>query len=114
MTFNAPDTPHKFIVRNQETNTKISYYLQKRYRSSVGLLLYLVKHSRCELSNTVHELSKWLDKANMSHYKALLRSIKYAIDTKQYCYQMKPDGNTNGPWELRGYSDINYTGDNDT
>ena len=27
---------------------------------------------------------------------------------------MKPDGNINGPWELRGCSDVNYTGDNDT
>ena len=27
---------------------------------------------------------------------------------------MKPDGNINGPWEIRGYSDADYAGDNDT
>ena len=27
---------------------------------------------------------------------------------------MKPDGNINGLWELRGYSDADYTGDNIT
>ena len=27
---------------------------------------------------------------------------------------MKPDGNMNGPWELHGYSDADYTGDNYT
>ena len=27
---------------------------------------------------------------------------------------MKPDGNTNRPWELRGYSDADYVGNNDT
>ena len=27
---------------------------------------------------------------------------------------MKPDIKTNGPWELYGYSDADYTGDNDT
>ena len=50
----------------------------------------------------------------MIHYKALLRAIKYTIDTKDYCCQMKPDGNINEPWELSGYSDADYTGDNDT
>ena len=39
MNFNNPDTPHKGIVRNQETDTTISYDLQKRYRSGVGSLL---------------------------------------------------------------------------
>ena len=45
MTFNTPATLYKGIVRNQEIDTKISYYLQKRYRSGVGFLLYLVNHS---------------------------------------------------------------------
>ena len=27
---------------------------------------------------------------------------------------MKPDRNINGPWELRGYSDADYAGNNDT
>ena len=39
MTFNNPSTPHKGIVCNQETDTKISYDLQKIFRSGVGLLL---------------------------------------------------------------------------
>ena len=27
---------------------------------------------------------------------------------------MKPEENLNGPWELRGHSDMQYAGDNDT
>ena len=46
-----------------------------------------------------------MDKESTSHYKALIFEIKYAIDTKYYLYQMKPDGNTNEPWELFGYRD---------
>ena len=38
-----------------------------------------------------------MGKANMSHYKDLLREIKYAVDTQYYCYQMKPDGNNGVP-----------------
>ena len=45
MNLNTPATPHKGVVRNQETNTKISDDLQKRYRSGVESLIYLVTHS---------------------------------------------------------------------
>ena len=50
----------------------------------------------------------------MIHYKALIREIKYVIDTKDYFYQMKPYININGPWELFDYSDAYYAVDNDT
>ena len=67
MTFNTPATPHKEIVCNQEIDTKISDDLQKRYRSAIGSLLYPVKHSLSELSNTIHEISKCIYEANTSH-----------------------------------------------
>ena len=98
MTFNTPATPHKGIVSNQEIDTKISYDIHKRYGSSIGCLLYLVKHSQPELSKAVREISKYMDKANTSHYKDLIRAIKYIIDRKYYCYQMKQDRNINRPW----------------
>ena len=55
-----------------------------------------------------------MDKANMSHYKALIHGIKYKIDTKDCCCLMKPDENINVPQELCGYSDADYARDNDT
>ena len=45
MRFNTPDTSYKGIVRNQETDINISYYLQKIYRSGIGSLLHLDNHS---------------------------------------------------------------------
>ena len=99
------------LFKIKKTDTKISYDLQKRYRSGIRLLLYLVNHSRPELSNTVRELSKRAEESNMSHNKAILHSTKYVIGAKYYCYQMKPDKNINGPWEQRGYGDADYTGD---
>ena len=53
ISFNNPDTPHQGIVRNKETDKKISYDLQNRYSSGVVSLLYLFKHSQPELSNAV-------------------------------------------------------------
>ena len=85
MAFNIPATPHRGVVCNQETYTKIPYNLQKRYWGGIGSLIYLVKHSQPELSNAVHELSKCMDESNMSHFKALICSIKYVIDT-EYCF----------------------------
>ena len=81
--------------------------------SGVGSLLYLVKHSQYEWSNTVSELSKCMDEEYMSNYKAILHEIKYIINKKDYWYQMKQDEKINGPWELCSYSDTDYEGDND-
>ena len=67
MNFNTPATLHEGIAQNQETDTKISYNLQKRYRSDVGLLLYLVEYSQPYLFNAVRKLSKCMDKENMGH-----------------------------------------------
>ena len=39
--FNTSATPHKGNLRNQETETNISYNLQKRYRSEVVSLLII-------------------------------------------------------------------------
>ena len=55
-----------------------------------------------------------MDVSKTSQYKALMRKIKFIIDTKEYFCHMKPDTNLNVPWELCKYSDVNYTGDNDT
>ena len=46
MTFNTPATPYKGIVYIQEKDIQITYNIHKIYRSSVGSLLYLLKHSR--------------------------------------------------------------------
>ena len=46
------------------------------------MLLFLVKHTRPDLSNSTRELSKVMDKATEGHMKELCRVIKYAIDTK--------------------------------
>ena len=45
MILNALNTLHKWILIHQETYTKMPHNLRKRYRSAVGSLLYLVKHS---------------------------------------------------------------------
>ena len=50
----------------------------------------------------------------MMYYKAILRKIKYDIDTKDNSYQMKLDANLSVIWKLHAYSDADYAGDNNT
>ena len=54
-----------------------------KYSSGVGMLLFLVKFSRPDISNAVRELSKANLVPNSAHFKKLLKMIKYVIETKQ-------------------------------
>ena len=40
--------------------------------------------------------------------------MKSEADKKDNCQHMEPDRNINVPWELGGYSNADYIGDNDT
>ena len=47
------------------------------------MMLFLVKYSRLDISNSVRKLSKANNKANYAHYKQMLRAVKYVINTKK-------------------------------
>jgi len=75
-------------------------------------LLYLLKHSRPDLSNSVRELSKVMDGANQAHLKALYRTIKFVKQTRQLKLKMKP-WTMNDVWTMRAYCDSDFAGDMD-
>jgi len=51
------------------------------YRSGVGMLLYLLKHSRIDLGNPVRELTTVLKSPTLLAYKEMLMIIKFVLDT---------------------------------
>ena len=53
--------------------------------------LYLVKHSRPEISNATRELSKKMSEANVGDLKHLYRLIKFVIDTQNAKLKLEPD-----------------------
>ena len=59
--YQTPGTPGTGVIRPVDETDKIYPREQKLYRSGVGMLLYLVKHSRPDIANTVIELSKSMD-----------------------------------------------------
>jgi hypothetical protein len=74
--YTTPAAPKTSIIRPQDGDPLISVERQKTFRSGVGMLLYLVKHSRPDISNAVRELSKVADGATEAHWKKLMRAIK--------------------------------------
>ena len=87
--------------------------MQKQYRSGIGSLLYLVKHSQLDFLNTVCKLSKVIDGANGSHMKAFLRAVKFVQTTQDYKLIMRKMENREPEWILKAYSDSDYAGDSE-
>jgi hypothetical protein len=54
----TPMAQGTIIERPKENESKLKSEDQQQYTKGVGMLLYLVKHSRPDLSNAVRELSK--------------------------------------------------------
>ena len=52
--------------------------------------MYLLKHSRPDLLNSVRELTKVIDGATSGHMKALIRVIKYVEKMKDYELVLDP------------------------
>jgi hypothetical protein len=100
-------------MRPQEGDVLIGPEKQTEFRSGVGMLLYLIKHSRPEISNPVQELTKIVDGATPGHWKAMERKIKYVLDTDNYALKIKPN-KKNGVFTLGGVSDSEFGGDKDT
>jgi hypothetical protein len=111
--FSTPASPKVIIMRPKEGDPTIDPFDQKKFRTGVGIMLYLVKHSRPDISNAVRELSKVADGATQAHWNALLRTIKYVLDTENHCLKVQPTLNENG-FCLKGVSDSEYAGDKDT
>ena len=119
-TYKTPGTPNLNMIRNTDDTLALPKEKQSLYRSGVGMLLYLVKYSRPDISNAVRELSKVLDGSTETSYKEMLRVIKYVLDTKDMGLKIEPtlpNDNNNSrdePWDLKCYSDSDYAGDPDT
>jgi hypothetical protein len=80
--FDTPTLTRYFVERGVEE--PLEEGKQALFRSRVGSLLYLVKHSRPDIANCVRELSKVMDRAGYNHWKALLRAIRYCEVTKDH------------------------------
>jgi len=107
----TPRTPNFKLKRVIEGEGVLNAVEQILYRCGVGILLYLVKHTRPDLANAIRELSKAMDIGNYVHWKELLKVILFALQTKQKGLVLKPD--KSATLQLKIYVDAEFAGDAD-
>ena len=110
----TPGTPSLRQIRETDEAHTLSPSKQHRFRSGVGMLNYLVKHSRPDIANCTRELSKVLDGSTPASYKEMLRVIKYVLDTRTLGLKLCPKGKLNEPWNITCFTDSDYAGDGQT
>ena len=89
----TPGTPRKIMHKCGETEILLDTEGHNEYRSGVGSLLYLLKHSRPEFSNPIRELSKPMSGPNEDHRKEMYRVISWILRTQHVGLKINPTWN---------------------
>ena len=110
--YKTPGTPGFGVTRPKTAEEQVSKEQHSRYRSGVGMLLFMIKHSRPDICNAVRELTKCLVGASHEAYHEMLRVIKYVLDTETLGLKVEPIVNGKN-WVLTCYSDSDWAGDKD-
>ena len=109
----TPGTPRFTARRLENLEDKVNPEDHETYRSGVGTLLYLTKHSRPDICNPIRELSKTMDAPAPVHLKGMYKVIRHVLSTKGYGlkfelrkYMIK--------WALKALSDSDFASDKET
>ena len=108
----TPGTPG-FIGGKVDDISKVDEKTQSMYRSGVGTLLYLTKHSGPDITNPVRELSKSMDGASMAQVTEMYRVINLVLETKTLGLRMVPILKDD-IWKLEALSDSDFANDKET
>ena len=104
----------RFIARRLENEEdKVNAQDHETYRSGVGTLLYLTKHSRPDISNPVRELSKIMDAPAPAHLKEMYKLIRFVLATKDHGLKFKLMKSMR-KWVLKALSDSDFASDKET
>ena len=85
----TPGTPRFTVRRLENEEDKVNAQDHETYRSGVGTLLYLTKHSRPDICNPVRELSKTMDALASAHLNEMYKLIRFVLSTKDYGLKFK-------------------------
>ena len=109
----TPGTPRFKARRIENPEDKVNPQDHEIYRSGVGTLLYLMKHSRPDICNPVRELSKTMDAPAPVHLKEMYKVIRHVLSTKGYGlkFELKKDIIK---WALKALSDSDFASDKET
>ena len=77
-------TPRFTARRLGNPEDKANQEDHETYRSRVGTLLYLIRHSRPDICNPVRELSETMDAPAPVHLKEMYKVIRHVLSTRGY------------------------------
>ena len=109
----TPGTPRFTARRLENEEDKVNAKDHETYRSGVGTLLYLTKHSRPDSSNPVRELSKTMDAPGPAHLKEMYKLIRFVLSTKEYGLKFKLIKSMR-KWVLKKLRDSDFESDKET
>ena len=109
----TPGTPRFTARRLENQEDKVNTEDHEIYRSGVGTLLYLTKHSRPDICNPVRELSKTMDAPAPAHLKEMYTLIRFVLSTKDYGLKFKLIKSIR-KWVLKALSDSDFASDKET
>ena len=109
----TPGTPRFTARRHENPEDKVNPEEHETYRSGVGTLLYLTKHSRPDICNPVRELTRTMDAPVPVHLKEMYKVIRHVLSTKGYGLQfdLRKDMIK---WALKALSDSDFASDKET
>jgi hypothetical protein len=110
--YKTSGTPRFKINHSDDGSELFDFEIQNRYLSGVRMLLHLTKYARPDLCNLARQLSKCMDKATMGSYLEMLRFVKFVIDTKTFCLQIRPKIDSKS-WSLKVFWDSDLAEDPD-
>ena len=107
------------VMSKVNEGDEVSPEVQREYRGGIGKLLHLMRWSRPDVWNAVRECARRMTSSCETHRKAMLRIMKYCVDTSSRGWILKPnrewDGKTQDiEFELTGEADSNYATCTDT
>ena len=109
----TPGTPRFTARRLENPEDKVNPEEHETYRSGVGTLLYLTKHSRPDICNPVRELSKTMDAPAPVHLKEMYKVIRHILSTKEYGLKFELKKYII-KWAFKALSDSDFASDKET
>ena len=109
----TPRSPRFTARRLENLEDKVSSEEHETYRSGVGTLLYLTKHSRPDISNPVRELSKTMDAPAPVHLKEMYKVIRHVLSTREHGlkFELRKDIKK---WALKTLSHSDFASNKET
>ena len=109
---NTPALAGSVLFPDVQDKEKLGKETHSRYRTGVGEILHVARWFRPETWNAMRELTKAVKGPNMIHCNAMLRIMRYSVDTSGRGWLLKPtrtwDEKSKFKFRIRGISDSDY------